>query len=100
VAHFVNAAGDAANGPYPCPCCGFVTLTMRSAYEICPLCFWEDDGQDDHDADQVRGGPNGKLSLVAARDNYRSIGACDQRCTQFVRTPHADEVPSRTDQRP
>jgi hypothetical protein len=27
-----------------------------------PVCFWEDDGQDDHDADLVRGGPNGALS--------------------------------------
>lgn len=45
------------------PCCGFITLTERSAYEICPVCFWEDDGQDDHDADHVRGGPNGRSPL-------------------------------------
>ena len=40
----------------PCPCCGFVTLPERGADDICPVCFWEDDGQDDHDADEVRGG--------------------------------------------
>ncbi|WP_326608352.1 hypothetical protein OG930_04775 [Streptomyces sp. NBC_01799] len=28
---------------------------------MCPVCFWEDDGQGDHDADRVRGGPNGRL---------------------------------------
>ncbi len=28
---------------------------------------WEDDGQDGHDADVVRGGPNGRLSLIVAR---------------------------------
>jgi hypothetical protein len=26
--------------------------------EICPVCFWEDDGQDEHDGDEVGGGPN------------------------------------------
>jgi hypothetical protein len=49
VTPFVNAEGKPENGPYPCPCCGFVTLGERSAFEICPVCFWEDDGQDDHE---------------------------------------------------
>jgi hypothetical protein len=31
------------------------------------LCYWCDDGQDDPDADVVRYGPNGSLSLTAAR---------------------------------
>jgi hypothetical protein len=41
------------------PCCGYLTLCGRAGYEICPVCFWEDDRQDSHDADEVRGGPNG-----------------------------------------
>lgn len=53
---------------YTCPCCGHRTLGSRGNYEICPECDWEGDGQDDHDADLVRGGPNGRLSLTAARD--------------------------------
>ena len=56
---------------YACPCCLFTTLGERGGFEICPVCFWEDDGQDDHDADVVRGGPNGVLSLNAARTNPR-----------------------------
>ncbi len=56
---------------YPCPCCGARTLGARGASEICDLCFWEDDGQDDHNADDVRGGPNGKLSLTEARRNLK-----------------------------
>ncbi len=55
----------------PCPCCGCRTLTERGAYDICPVCGWEDDGQDDADADVVRGGPNGRLSLAAARRAFR-----------------------------
>jgi hypothetical protein len=35
------------------------------------LCWWEDDGQDDRDADQVRGGPNGHESLLSDRLNFR-----------------------------
>jgi hypothetical protein len=95
VSEFVNARGSAAEGPHACPCCGFLTLSERSSYEICPVCFWEDDGQDEHDADVVRGGPNRKLSLTIARENYRSFGASDTRRRQFVRPPLAHEYPAR-----
>jgi hypothetical protein len=54
-----------------CPCCGYPTLTEAAAYEICELCDWEDDGQSDTDGHAVRGGPNGKYSLAAARENFR-----------------------------
>lgn len=53
-----------------CPCCGFHTLTERAAYEICELCNWEDDGQGDANADEVRGGPNSDYSLTEARRNF------------------------------
>jgi hypothetical protein len=46
-------------------------LTERGGYELCCLCDWEDDGQDDADADDVRGGPNGSYSLTEARENFR-----------------------------
>ena len=54
-------------------------------------CFWEDAGQDDHDADEVRGGPNGILSLTLARESFQEQGACDARFKENVRTPLADE---------
>ena len=53
-----------------CPCCGYPTLTERGGFEICDLCNWEDDGQDDYDADIVRGGPNQGYSLTMARRNF------------------------------
>lgn len=90
---FINVQGGAAAGPYRCPCCGFITLAERGAYEICRVCFWEDDGQDEHDASEVRGGPNRGLSLREARRNYQEIGACDERCTRFVRAPLPHEHP-------
>ncbi|WP_318646704.1 CPCC family cysteine-rich protein [Variovorax sp. VRV01] len=77
----------------PCPCCRHITLAERGGYEICPVCFWEDDGQDDDDASVVRGGPNGSLSLAQARENFRSLGACDERSVQRVRKPYLFELP-------
>ena len=62
---------DAADGPYTCPCCGHRTLPTRGNYDLCPNCDWEDDGQDDHDSHLIRLGPNGGLSLDAAREIYR-----------------------------
>ena len=35
---------------YPCPCCRYKTLAERGGFDICPVCFWEDDGKDDEDA--------------------------------------------------
>ena len=54
-------------------------------FEICPICFWEDDGQDHHDADVVRGGPNRSLSLRNARANYAECGAADPIDLKHVR---------------
>lgn len=53
-----------------CPCCGFLTLEERGNFDICPLCRWEDDGQNDPYADEVWGGPNGDCSLTEARKNF------------------------------
>lgn len=79
--------------PLRCPCCGCRTLSERGGFEICPVCYWEDDGQDDHNAEVVRGGPNGTLSLAQARANYREFGACDRRFIGNVRPPQASELP-------
>jgi hypothetical protein len=89
---FVNLIKGAVPGiTYECPCCGYKTLAERGGYNICPVCFWEDDGQDDHDADEVRGGPNKDLSLTQARRNFLRIGACEEDMVQHVRAPNEDE---------
>ena len=60
-----------------CPCCAYPTINGRAAYDICPVCGWEDDGQDDDErfprngeSDRVWGGPNGDYSLTEARENF------------------------------
>src|SRR3569833_480962 len=57
---------DSYSGKFNCPCCGYPTLDERGDWEICYLCNWEDDGQDDHNADRVLGGPNAGYSLTLA----------------------------------
>ena len=52
---------------FTCPSCGYPTLSERRAYEICDICNWEDDGQDDQNADEIWGGPNHLLSLTESR---------------------------------
>ena len=69
-----NVYAPETGGPYTCPCCGSLTLPSRGNYDLCPQCDWEDDGQDDHDSAVVRFGPNGGLSLDAARAEYQSTG--------------------------
>ncbi|WP_201381355.1 CPCC family cysteine-rich protein [Ktedonobacter sp. SOSP1-85] len=76
---------------YRCPCCCYKTLASRGSYDICSVCFWEDDGQDDHDADTILGGPNHRLSLTKARENFRKIGACEERFLKFTRPPLPEE---------
>ena len=64
---------------YKCPCCGRPTLQERGLGEVCHVCYWQDDGQDDPYADQVWGKSNGKLSLTKARQNFLQCSAYDPR---------------------
>ena len=77
---------------YRCPCCRNRTLHERGGDEICASCFGHDDGQDDHDAAEVRGGPNYHPSLADARENYRRIAAADPRMSAHVQTPEDESA--------
>lgn len=56
---------------FTCPSCGFPTLTERHSWEICSICNWEDDGQDDANANEIFGGPNGGMSLTESRIEFQ-----------------------------
>ncbi|WP_438000131.1 CPCC family cysteine-rich protein [Sorangium sp. So ce185] len=72
-----------------CPCCDYFSLPCRGEYEICEVCFWEDDGGALGDLDEYSG-PN-HMTLREGRDNFRRIGACDDRALAHV-LPVADRV--------
>jgi len=38
---------DLAELKNSCPACGYFTLMGRANYDICPICFWEDEGYDE-----------------------------------------------------
>ena len=50
---------------YPCPCCGLPTIDEPGIYDICAVCWWEDDGQEGESPYS----PN-RCSLARARENF------------------------------
>ena len=81
------------NKGFPCPCCGYLTLSEGGhwTFEICPICFWEDDKVQFEDP-SYSGGAN-KVSLEQARKNFAEFGAKERRFIGEVRKPHESEIP-------
>ncbi|MEG0845152.1 MAG: CPCC family cysteine-rich protein [Raoultibacter sp.] len=76
---------------YPCPCCGYLTLDKQppGTFDICPVCYWEDDATQFEDP-QMQGGAN-FVTLDQARENFKDFGACDRGCIEYVRRPLESE---------
>lgn len=72
---------------YKCYCCGYYTLSSgdMSSYEICNVCFWEDD-EYQYDNPDSAGGAN-KVSLNQARLNYKAFGVSKKEFLQYVSKP-------------
>ena len=77
---------------FKCPCCGYLTYTREPSgtYDICPVCYWEDDPVQLED-ENFEGGAN-KVSLVQARKNFEEFGACEKRLLPYVREPLEIEI--------
>ncbi len=63
-----------------CCCCGYLTIHERGGYEICPVCFWEDDGT--YELNKVSG-PN-HMTLKEGIKNFMEFGACEKRFINAV----------------
>ncbi len=78
---------------FACPCCGFLTLHEGppGTFQVCPVCFWEDDFVQftDH---SCRGGAN-RMSLDEARKNFSIMGACGEEFIAKIRSPSPGEHP-------
>jgi hypothetical protein len=72
---------------FRCPCCGYLTMPERTpgTFEICPVCFWQDDPLQYSDP-EYEGGAN-TISLNQARANFHLFGAVEQRFIKDVRKP-------------
>ena len=73
-----------------CPCCGYYTLETVGEYEICPVCYWEDDAL--QESDPTMGGGANELCLLESRENYKSFGACEERYLKYVRKALPEEM--------
>jgi len=75
---------------YPCPCCGHqVFEEPPGSYDICGVCFWEDDGFQIA-FPMMDGGANSN-SLFESQQHFRQSGACEARFIGNVRPPDDDE---------
>jgi hypothetical protein len=79
---------------FPCRCCGFLTLDEepKGSYEVCLVCFWEDDPSQSADPSSA-GGAN-TVSLNTAKKNFAELGASEPRFIDDVRKPRPDEIPT------
>jgi hypothetical protein len=65
-----------------CPCCGRRTLEHISSWDICLVCWWEDEGVDNERANDFVSGANG-VSLAQARHAYLVCGIYDPERTDL-----------------
>jgi hypothetical protein len=75
---------------YTCPCCGYLVFEEPpGSYDICSICYWEDD------LSQLRfqrtTGAN-QVSLLEAQRNYARDGVCELRSLSSVRAATASDV--------
>jgi hypothetical protein len=76
---------------FTCYCCGYKTLTEAPAeYDICPVCYWEDDGKGFLGKD-TPSSVNQGLRLSEAQANYKKFGAASPNHKDDVRPPRDDE---------
>ncbi len=79
---------------FPCPCCGYLTIGEEppGTFEICPVCFWEDDNVQFEDPNYA--GAANSVSLNQARENFRLFGAVSKEFVNQVRKPLPQEIRS------
>ena len=78
---------------FACACCEYLTLDEQppGTFQICEVCFWEDDNVQFDDPD-YRGGAN-EVSLNEARATFLRIGASEEQFLSKVRRPLPSELP-------
>jgi hypothetical protein len=71
-------------GSAQCPCCDYYTRRHRGSHEVCPVCYWEDDGTGLEALDEVSS--LNHITLRSARRNFEHLGASDQAAVSLVAT--------------
>jgi len=76
---------------FTCPCCGYLSFSEPpGSYDICEVCWWEDDLV--QLCDPNYGGGANVASLLRAQANFAAHGWCEDGMPPYVRTPPAAEA--------
>jgi len=76
---------------HTCPCCGYKVFPDRpGSYDICPICFWEDDMVQLAFPD-LSGGAN-KVSLISGQASFILYGVSEERFSRNVRRPKDTDI--------
>ncbi|MBL1220596.1 hypothetical protein JET18_07085 [Chryseobacterium sp. L7] len=65
---------------FPCPCCNYKTILEEGNYQICKVCFWEDDGN----RDDLKISSVNHMTLHEAKDNFKKKDAILEKFLKFV----------------
>jgi len=89
--HFEFMNDQNQDEKFACPCCGYKTLREKPSgtYNICEVCFWEDDPIQLDDPN-YEGGAN-RVSLKQGQKNFQEFDACEIDMVKNVRQPNSDE---------
>lgn len=72
--------------PYPCPCCGHLIFSEPpGSFEICLVCFWEDDVVQLVYPTTMTGA--NRLTLHESQREFLRTGACEARFAANVTRP-------------
>lgn len=77
--------------PHRCPVCACATLAEPGAFELCPVCGWEDDP--DQAKDPTRATGANSVSLDVARARYRKGEPIEDDLAVPTRAPRPSERP-------
>ncbi|MCP3656364.1 CPCC family cysteine-rich protein [Herbaspirillum sp.] len=75
---------------FTCPCCGYeVFPTPPGSYDICPICFWEDDELQLYYPHVHGANP---ASLIESQVNVVQFGACNKEMAKNTRKVTEDDT--------
>ena len=78
-----------------CPVCEYLTFDTEDgfpgSYNICAVCFWEDDACQYEDFDYDAGANS--VSVNQAKKNFKECGASEPHLKESCRPPEPGEIP-------
>jgi len=75
---------------YPCPICGYYTVDAPRDWDICPICFWEDDVRPT-EGGRTTSPANRGMSMATAQANFVLFGAVERHFLLNSRRPSPGE---------